>query len=164
MFGRDGKLSVIRLGTIAAVIGILLIVAAVAAVYIDRTSHQVPLDVEVYKGAIAWGAPRQLSVSARSVVYQIQGATPEQVVAFYQSKLNEFNGNSEESCQRSPSQGNFLEFEKGNTEVVPFQFSCMFDRSGLGVSQYTRVNIQPGIKSMKTEGMTIVEYEQHWQP
>jgi hypothetical protein len=159
---REGGFSIIRMGTIAAVIGILVIVGGVVSFFIDRASHQVPLDIEPFPGAASFGT-RDTSSYSRSVFFQIKGKTPEEVMAYYQRKLNEFTGDKNDKCVRAPLVGNFLEFDQGKEGVVPFQFSCMFDRSGFQVSQYTRVNIQPGIKANKTEGATIVEHEQYWQ-
>jgi hypothetical protein len=161
MRGRSGGFSIIRVGTIVAIVGAVLIVGAVVSFYLDRSSHQVPLEIDLYPGAAKAGEiPR--SNAGRSVYFQIQGATAEQVVEYYQHKMDQFYGNSEEKCQRMPLTGNFPEYDKGQPNVPPYQFSCMFDRSGFQTTQTTRVNIQPGIGDAK--GKTMVEYDQHWQP
>jgi len=54
ILGRDGNLSFIRVGTIAAIIGILLIVVGIVLFLVDRASRQVPLEIEVYPGASLW--------------------------------------------------------------------------------------------------------------
>jgi len=162
ILGRDGNLSFIRVGTIAAIIGILLIVIGIVLFLVDRASRQVPLEIEVYPGASLWfEAPR--STQARQVVYRAQGATAEDVVAYYQRKLTEFSGGNIEACVRFPDNGNYEAYDRGDKTIVPYYYSCMFDRSGFQVSQYTRVNIQPGIEANDSLGITIIEYEQYWQ-
>ncbi len=162
ILGRDGNISVIRVGTLAAIFGIFLIIAAVIWFYVDRAAHQAPLDIEPFPNA-EQRAVTPLSSYARNVVYYISSASAEDVAAHYQQELNEFYGNTEERCVRSPSQGNFPQFDQGEPNVPPYQFSCMFDNSGFQITRYTRVNIQPGIKSMDTEGIVVVQYEQYWQ-
>jgi hypothetical protein len=162
ILGRDGNISVIRIGTIGAVIGLLLIVGGIILFFADRATHQGPLSIDLYPGATLWYEVKR-SPTSQSVLYQIPGANADEVYAFYQSKLNDFVGSNEERCVRAPAAGNFPEFDRGQPDVPPYQWSCMFDRSGFQITQYTRVNIQPGVASNQTEGMVIVEYEQFWQ-
>lgn len=163
---RDGGFSLIRVGLIAAFIGVLIIAGGAISFFMDRASRQTPLEIELYPGAALWGT-RTRSVTAQSVYYQVPNTSPEQVKDYYQQKMNQFYSGDEapelRSCKRNPSSGNFLEYDRGNPEVVPYQWSCMFDRSGFQITQSTRVNIQPGVASNGTAGMTIVEYEQVWQ-
>ncbi|MBI5669183.1 MAG: hypothetical protein HZC41_14355 [Chloroflexi bacterium] len=166
MLGRDGNISIIRVGTIAAIIGILVIIGGVVSFFIDRASHQVPLEIEVYPGAVLWGQ-RTHSGTARTVYYQVANASPDEVKDFYQQKMDQFYPSDVElelrTCKRSPLSGNFPEYDRGEPGVAAYQWSCMFDRSGFQITQSTRVNIQPGIQSNGTAGLTIVEYEQVWQ-
>lgn len=162
----SGGISIIRVGAIAAVIGILIIVGGVVSFFIDRASHQVPLEIEVYPGA-QWLGQRTHSPTSRTVVYQIANTTPEQVMDYYQQRMNQFYPADVESelrtCKRNPFQGNFLEYDQGQPGVAPYQWSCMFDRSGFQITQSTRVNIQPGISANNTAGSTVIEYQQVWQ-
>lgn len=166
MLGRDGNISIIRVGTIAAIIGILVIIGGVVSFLIDRASHQVPLEVEVFPGAQLWGQ-RTHSDTGRTVYYQIANASPDQVKDYYQQKMNDFYPSDTElelrTCKRNPLNGNFPEYDRGTAGITPFQWSCMFDRSGFQITQSTRVNIQPGIPANGTAGLTIVAYEQIWQ-
>lgn len=162
LLGRDGNFSLIRVGVIGAVVGIIFIVGGILLFFVERASHQVPLDVVTYPGATPLSTVNRSDIS-RSVYYQIANTTADEVANFYQQKMTEFYGGGDEQCVRLPSSGNFADFDNGEPNVVPYQFSCMFDRSGFQISQYTRVNIQPGIKSNKTEGSVIVEFEQYWQ-
>jgi hypothetical protein len=162
ILGRDGNISIIRVGTFGAIFGIILIIAAVIWFYVDRAAHQSPLEIAPFPNAEQRGVtPR--SNYARSVIYYIRSATAEDVAAYYQQKMNEFYGNTDETCVRAPSQGNFFDYDQGKPDVPPYQFSCMFDNSGFQITRYTRVNIQPGIKSMDTDGLVVVQYEQYWQ-
>jgi hypothetical protein len=162
LLGRDGNISIIRVGTIAAILGVLIIVGGILLFLIDRASHQTPLDIAPYPSATLWYTADHSNIS-RSVYYQIPGASADDVAAYYQNKMRDFYGTNDEQCVRLPAAGNFPDYDKGVKDVAPFQFSCMFDHSGFEISQYTRVNIQPGIASNNTDGMVIVEYEQSWQ-
>jgi len=164
MFGRDGNISVIRVGTIAAVVGVLFIVGAIVFFFIDRGSRQVPLEIEPFPGATTGGqVPR--STTSRTEFYQIPNVSPEDVVAYYQGKMDSFYGAGAEKelreCKRFPAFGNQFEFDRGDPGVTPYQFTCLFDRSGFFVTQFTTVIIQPGID--KNEGMTIVAHDQTWE-
>lgn len=160
LLGRDGNISLIRLGTIAVVLGLVMVVGGIVLFFADRASHQVPLEIKAYPGSVQIGVADRSDVS-RSVIFEVQGATPEDVSAFYQQELNQFYGDTQESCKRFPLSGNFPEFDRGTPDVVPYYFACLFDRSGFQITQYTRVNIQPGIK--ERQGSVVVEHEQYWQ-
>lgn len=177
IYGRDGKISFLRLGMLGAIAGVILVILGVITFLIDRTSHQVPLEIATYPGAQPAGEiPRANTV--RSLIYLIPGATAEEVAAYYQQKLDEHYGNAatdprREQCERYPpdydpgieSASDFLpEYNDGNPNVPPYRYRCLFDRSGLYMTQYTQVTIEPGIPANDTEGNVIVEYEQHWQP
>lgn len=163
---RDSGFSIIRVGVIAAIIGVLIIAGGAISFFMDRASHQTPLEIELYPGATLWGTQTH-SNTAQSVFYQIPNVTAEQVKDYYQQKMDQFYTGGEapelRSCKRNPLSGNFIEFDRGEPDVVPYQWSCMFDRSGFQMTQSTRVNIQPGVASSGTAGVTIVEYDQVWQ-
>jgi hypothetical protein len=164
MFGRDGNLSIIRVGTIAAIIGVLFIVGAIVFFFVDQSSHQVPLEIEPFPGAANSGViPR--SGNSQTEFFQVTTASPEDVVAYYQGKMDGFYGAGTEpelrECKRFPSSGEQLEFQRGDPGVIPYQYTCLFDRSGFFVSQFTTVIIQPGIDENK--GKTIVAHEQTWE-
>lgn len=169
IYGRDGKLSFLRLGILGALIGILVIVAGLILFFIDRASHQVPLDIDPYPGAQRLDGQLTRANNIRSIYFHISGASADDVAAYYQQKLDQFYGNnsndqSRETCVRNPRFENFPEFDEGVEGVVPYEYRCVFDRSGLNISQYTQVTIQPGIEATGTEGLVVVEYTQYWQP
>jgi hypothetical protein len=163
--GRDGDISLLRVGAIIAVVGILLIGGGIAAFFFDQNSYKAPLEIEPYPGATPWGSTRETS-STRRTVYLVDGATPEDVEAYYQQKLSDLDG-EEAACQRNPSVGE-IEAAKADSSVVPYTFKCLFQRSGLRASQTTTVTIQPGVfnadPEMNTQGKTVVEHSERWQP
>ena len=182
LLGRDGKISVFRASLLAIAIGGLFIVGAIVSFQIDQASHQSPLDIETYPGAVSWGG-KTTGRTERSVYYLIPNVDPETVVAYYQQKLNEFYGTNPDTesskpadqqepnyeCLRFPRTGNVDNYIP-DTGTVPYQYKCTFDRSGFQSTQVTVVVIQPGVSNSSdpnftnTEGQTVVEYQQRWQP
>lgn len=165
---RNQSQQVFRVGIIIGIVGILVVFGGFVLYFlIDQGSRQVPLDIPAFPGAEDWGRADR-GTSSRSIFFRIQNATPEQVAEYYNQKLQEFTGGSDEQCVRVPSEGNFLEFDSGTEGIAPYQFVCIFDRSYWGASQYTRVVIQPGAfdedPALNAEGMTVVEYDQNWNP
>ena len=165
MLGRDGKISMARVATIIAVLGILVVAAGVVSFYIDQGSHKVPLDIPAYPGAVPVGQT-MVATTTRREYFRVTSATPDEVAAYYNQRLYEHNGSHDESCIRNPPVGEFD--TAGVPNSVPYEYICMFDRSGFRTSQYTKVTIQPGLfnqdPKLNNAGMTIVEYEQYWQP
>lgn len=163
ILGRDGNISIIRVGTLAAILGILIIIGGIGLFFVDRASHQRPYDVDPYPGATLWYTTSR-GANARQVVYRIPNASADDVAAYYQKKLTELVGSGgDDKCLRFPSTGNYQAYDKGDKSAPPFRYSCMFDRSGFQISQYTRVNIEPGIEANNSVGMVVVENEQYWQ-
>lgn len=158
-------MSIFRTGTLIAILGILLVVGGVAAYFLDQNSFRTPLEVEVYPGAEAWGVVRETDTSRRAL-FLASGTTPEEVRVFYEQKLKAADGN-EATCQRIPSIGE-VEAAASDSSVVPYWFICLFQRNGLNVSQQTTVTIQPGVvnadPNLDTQGMTVIEHSQRWQP
>ncbi len=182
LLGSDGKISVLRVSLLAIAVGGLFIIGAIISIQIDVTSRRAPLDIEVYPGATPWGEQSR-GRSQRSLYFQIPDTEPEVVVEYYQQKLNEFYGTTPENergkplsqqipnaeCVRLPRQGNFSDYEPGNG-LPAYQYTCIFDRSYSDILQVTEVIIQPGVRNdsdpnaPNTEGMTVVEYRQQWEP
>lgn len=159
-------MSLFRVGTVIAIIGVLLILGGIAAYFLDQNSYRVPLDVEPYPGAESWGAVREVGATRR-LVFRIPSATPEDVANYYAQKLREFDASSTDSCQRVPISGE-LESAENDPSSVPYWYTCLFQRTGLRASQQTTITIQPGVfnpdPALNTEGMTVVEHSQRWQP
>ncbi|MBZ0299235.1 MAG: hypothetical protein K8J31_05835 [Anaerolineae bacterium] len=162
--GKDGDISLFRVGTLVAIVGIVLVVGGVAAYFLDQNSYRVPLDVEPYPGAESWGNIREAGATRRLVF--LTSATPEEVAAYYDEKLRALDG-AEQGCERIPASGEVAAAATDRT-VVPYWYKCLFQRTGLRSSQLTTVTVQPGVFSadpdLNTEGKTVIEHSQRWQP
>lgn len=165
LVGRDGDISLFRVGALIAVLGVLLLVGGVAAYFIDQNSYRTPLEVAVFPSADVWGSVRELSTSRRTV-YLVDDASTDQVVDFYQQRLSQ-QGGAEDRCVRTPDVGTSPAAATDPT-IAPYTVRCLFQRSGLGVSQQTLVTIQPGVRGTdaetNTSGKTVIEHFQSWQP
>ena len=159
---RRRGLSVVRIGLIAGIIGVVIVAAGVASFLIDQQSRKSPYEVQPYPGAEYWGV-RDVQAVSRDMFYRTP-ADPESVVNYYQQKMNEHYGDNVEHCVRVDSVVRASSAEN----AVPFQVRCMFDRSGFGLTQYTLVLIYPGLPDpdpyFNADGMTVIKYEQQWQP
>jgi hypothetical protein len=165
MYNRRGELSIFRIGLIVGLIGILAIGGGVLAFFADQASRQVPLDITTYPGAEAWGQS-DVSSASRKLLFRVAQVEPEQVAEYYQQRMNEFYGDSDFRCVRNPATGS-IRPQPGVPNPIPYQFACMFDRSGFSTTQYTRVIIYPGQPNSDpfydAEGYTVIVYEQLWQ-
>jgi hypothetical protein len=160
--GRDGKFSALRVAILVAVIGTIFVVFGVIFFFADRAAREGPFNIEVYPGATQL-SDESNSPTSRVVFYLVQGATAEDITAHYQRELTEFaRGDVMERCVRFPAVGNYLEFDRGETSA-PFEYSCMFDNSAFGMTQYTRVNIFPWIEANQPQDLIYIEYDQIWQ-
>jgi hypothetical protein len=165
LYSSGGKISVIRVGTIIAVVGILFVAGGFLAFNLDQNSFKTPLEVAPFPNSQDWGQ-EPLAGTGRKLYY-LASASPEDVVAYYQQKLNELNGSNDEQCKRNPFEGTFPDSDRPG--VVPYEFTCLFQRTGLNASQTTQVKIQPGVSNDDPEledtlGMTVISYEQYWEP
>jgi hypothetical protein len=169
MITRDGNISIFRLGLLAAGIGILALVIGIIALVTDQNSYRAPLEIAPYPGAESRGE-RVLSPVERIQYFVVGGGIPiETVATYYQQLLDQHYGQDantplgdREDCQR-------VEYESGE---VPFQFTCVFNRSGFGFGgalyQTTAIEIQPGVRNndpaLNTEGMVVIGHRQTWTP
>lgn len=169
----QNPINVFRVGIIGGIIGIVMIALGLFIyVTLDRGSRQRPLDIPLYQGATQWGAPKIVAPTNRRTAYIIPGATPEDVVAFYEQQLRQHYGGDatadEVKCKRNPLVGNFPDFDAGRPGVAAYQFTCHFSRDYLDMTQYTTIYIQPGIASddplQNALGSTVIEYVQVWTP
>ena len=163
--GKDGDISLFRVGALIAVVGILLIGGGIAAFFLDQNTYKAPLEVEPFPQATPWGKVNETASTRRSV-YLVDGASPEDVEAYYQQKLQGLEG-QDSTCTRLPAVG-VLEASKTDPSVVPYTITCLFQRSGLQASQVTTVKIQPGVfnsdPTLNTQGKTVIEHSERWQP
>ncbi len=164
MFDSKGKLSLFRVSIIGAVIGGILIVGGILTLNNDTNSRRTPLNIEPYVNAELWGAPTE-SGTRRTIFFRARGATSEQVVAYYQEQLANFSDG--ERCVRTPATGS-IPIDPNVPNSIPYKYDCMFDRSGVNSTQYTRVTIFPGVPSTDpfydSSDSTVINYEQVWQP
>lgn len=160
---RKGGVSLIRIGVIAAVVGFLLVAGAALTYLKDQNDKRSPFEIQPYSNAVYWGTS-DIRDTSRNVFYRVAD-TPESVVAYYQQKLNEHYGNSDQSCVRLPATGNAPGSE-ADPNIIPYLFRCVFDNSGFNTSQYTQVEIYPGRAdpdpNRNAEGLTVVKYMEYW--
>jgi hypothetical protein len=158
---RDGSISLFRVGTLVAVVGVLLVIGGVAAFVLDQNSYKTALAVEPYPGAEAWGRVNETR-NSRRLVFRTSEASPEQVADFYNQQLREFGAGTDEGCQRVP-----IANAGQNPNVVPYYYRCLFQRVGFRVSQHTTVTIQPGMPNadpaLNSAGMTVIEHSERWE-
>ncbi len=166
LFGRDGNISIVRVGTLAALLGLLFILGAVVTFFIDQESRRRPFDVPLIEGAEQWGDIEQSIVSPeRRVFYRVADKDTAEVAAYYQARLTE-HGDNADRCARIPSEGD-LPGTENDDRAVGHQYICLFDNSGFFATQHTMVKIWPGTASDDPEldslGMTVIQYDQRWQ-
>jgi hypothetical protein len=163
---RNRGFSVVRTGLYVGVLGLILILLGVLAFFADQSSRRTPFEIPPFPGAEVYGTPLQQSQFQRSVFYLVENATPEQVAVYYEERMRQHYGDSVESCVRIPPTGE-NPVPPGSSNVVPYQYRCLFDNSGFRVSQSTLVLIYPGYFNpdpyFNTLGKTVIEYQQSWQ-
>ena len=173
-FGKDGRISVIRTGLFFAALGAIFIAGALISVSLDQESRRTPFDVELPPNAEYWGPGTNSTSVTRSVYYRVPGGEANAIADFYQQKMDEHYGNDEntpqglrEICQRSPSVGEFNDYEPDNGNV-PYLWQCFFDRTSFRTVQTTLVTIHPGVPNddpnLDSEGYVVIEYDQEWSP
>lgn len=157
---KSGGPSVIKIGLIAGGIGILMVIIGVLAFTSDQAARRTPFNIDPYPGADEWGTADETNFS-RSIFYRIADVPPEEVVLYYQDKLNQHTGDSGEECVRFPQTGS-MPLDPNNPRAIPYEFRCLFDNSGFQTTQYTQVRIYPGYG--QNTGRTVIEYQQRWTP
>lgn len=161
---RGGGLSLVRVGLIVGVVGILVIGAGIIAFFTDQNSRRAPLTIDPFPGALAWGESDVRQTSRNT--FFLADAEADVVAAYYNQKLDDFYGDTVENCVRIPPEG-MMPAATDGSRSSPFQYTCMFDNSGFSSTQYTRVVIYPGQHhddpALNAEGRTIIKYEQLWQ-
>lgn len=170
LLGKDGKISVIRIGTLIAVVGVVFFIGAGIWFYFDQASRRSPLNITPYPQAERLGA-RPSGGTGQQVFYSVplEGAPAEevtaQVAAYYDDRLANFQrGIAEDqrvSCVRNPADGIFPDYVPGEN-LVPYEYGCMFDRSGFGTVQWTEVTIRPGLPEQDQQDVVVITYDQQW--
>lgn len=160
---RNSGFSLIRIGVIAAVVGVLIIGGAALTYLKDQNDKRSPFEIQPYPNAVYW-SQSNVAATSRNVFYRVAD-TPESVVSYYQQKLNDHYGNTDQSCVRLPATGNAPGSDT-DPNIALYIYRCVFDNSGFNTSQYTQVEIYPGRANsdpfFNAEGLTIVKYIEHW--
>lgn len=170
LMGRDGNISILRVGTLIAILGVAVVIGGFILFQLEQASFASPLNIDLYPGAESWGENVQAE-NRRSLYYRVPNTSPDTVMTYYDELLAEHEGVSvldgqRERCVRNPLEGSFPDYVEGSGNV-PFEYNCVFNDAGFdGRLRYTRVRIQPGIRDNATQidntGMTVIEYEQYW--
>lgn len=166
LMDRSGNISVIRVGTAAALLGVIMVVGGWLAFSISRSSFQQPLMIEPFPGVEDWGQVNR-GTTARSLYYRINTATPEEVVEHYTQIMQRDFADTGESCKRIPFEGNYPNYTPDRRDLHPYEFRCLFVRQELAGTHHTIVTIQPGTydpePDRNSEGYTVIEHEQQWE-
>lgn len=159
-------MSGVRIAIIAVIIGAVLIIGGIITYQTDLNSRRSPLNIDPIPGAESYGNAVSDRSNDRTFYFRVPDLTVDQVVAYYQGKLSEFSGGITR-CVRTPSQGE-VPLDPNVEDSIPFRFDCLFDRSGIGTTQYTNVRIFPGLPNeeplLNNFGYTVIGYQQVWQP
>jgi len=145
--------TMVRLALAVAVIGIVLVVVGVIAFFSYRANRNKPLEVKVYPGAALVNEERLYDGFDHQ---QYVSTDPfEEIEAFYDRQ-------DDMECER---QYRVVEDRPGQEplkEDVLFT-RCQIDHSGLGMTQYTSVVIQPAFDdNQNPTGQIIIDVQRHW--
>lgn len=186
IMNRKGNVSFFRLGMAFGVLGIIVIIGGIILFNFEQQRFESPLEVELYPGAADWGE-RPMTRFSRQLLYQVSNADPSEVARFYDEKMmDHYDTNADdferESCERFPRSTGVdplapfdanvedpLEGYAAGAGLVPYYFRCEFSETGIsmtgsGLHRATTVTIQPGVPETGTEGLTVIIYDQTWQP
>lgn len=168
--GRDGNISVLRVGIALVILGAAVIVGGFVLFQLELRTFKAPLNVDLFPGGQQISS-EESGQRSRKVVYVVPATTPEDVMAFYDQRMAEYydeplNAISRERCFRFPVADNFDGYVEG-AGTVPYEFRCNFNDSGWGGAlRYTTVVIQPGVRddteNIDMTGSTIIIYDQYW--
>jgi hypothetical protein len=181
LMDKKGNLSWLRVSILIAALGTLFLVGSVLAFFLDQSSRNGPLVIEVPAGAIK-GNEVVLAPAWKQIYYRVPGDNIDAVAEFYKTRMRSFYNSTAgeetgETCQRIPPAGYFTpnpneangiydaNFVVG--ESLPVVWKCLFDRSGLNNSQTTEVWIYAGLPNpdpkRDSTGFVVIRHEQRWQ-
>jgi len=166
-------MSIFRISLIAVIIGVVFLVGAAVAVLVEQQSYRAPLVIDAPTGAVRLGEVAEGTSGTRSTVFYETTQSVDDVLAHYDRLMSEFydtnpNDPLRERCRRTPAgTAVYANFQVGNG-TVPFEYKCLFERSGINVTQETLVIFQPGVRNdadgTNNEGKTMIYHEQFWAP
>lgn len=169
--GSDGSISLVRASLTIVALGAILIGIGIASFVADTNSRREPMNIALPDGAETWGGVDSRGPGWQFVYYRVPGGDLDALASFYDQEMIDHYGNANdpqrERCVRFPTVGSFPDFDL-EAGLIPFYWSCMFDRSGLSSTQWTQVRLQPGIPNedplLSSEGYAVIVYEQRWTP
>jgi hypothetical protein len=143
----------VQLALVVVAVGIVLIVAGVVVFFSYRASRDKPLKVKLYPGATLVNSE---TVSGGFKHQQYVSDDPFEDVEQFFAKQDDM------VCQR---QYRVVQTRPGQEPIKedPQYTRCQIDHSGLGVTQYTTVLIQPVRDANDAPtGQIVIDVQQHW--
>lgn len=145
--------TMVRLALAIAVIGVVLVVVGVIAFFSYRANRNKPLEVDVYPGAtlvnderLYDGFDHQQYVSTDSF---------DEIEAFYDRQ-------DDMDCERQYRVVEERPEQEPLKEDVLYT-RCQIDHSGLGMTQYTSIVIQPVFDDgQNPTGQIMIDVQRHW--
>lgn len=168
---KRGDISPFRVAVAIAIFGGIVLVAGYLIFSLELQNARQPLNIDIPPQSELMAVDDSNFAAGRRLVYYKTTITPEEVAAFYDQKLADFQGipvtdSMRERCRRQPREGNFRDYVPGNGSL-PYYWDCLFDNTRV-YDQLTVVRIYPGQRNDATgenfEGSTRIDYEQAWQP
>lgn len=185
---KRGSLSWFRVSVLVLVIGAFFLGFGFLTFQADQASRRSPFYPELPPNAAQWGVPQVITGTNQKTFYRVPAGIAEDIDAFYEGKLKQFYGVSEESnsslekCQRNPTVGEYTDIPDVQRPAndgkifdpsfvagvsVGYLYRCMFDRSTLNATQSTLVEFYPGTPNsdpaLNTQGDIVIVYDQRWQ-
>ena len=178
---KKGNLSWLRVSILIAVLGVFFLGGSIVAFFVDQSTRNSPLMIDVPPGAQQWGNDAILSATRKQIYYRIPGDNVDVVAEFYQTRMRTFYGGvpgeeAIESCLRLPPAGFYTDktnepggvydptFVRG--EILPVVWKCLFDGSGLNSFRTTEVWIYAGLPNSDpirdASGYVVIRHEQLW--
>ncbi|MCU0464299.1 MAG: hypothetical protein MUF38_06990 [Anaerolineae bacterium] len=166
---KQGNLSFFRLAIAVAILGGLFLVGGFVLFDLEQRNAQQPLTIEAPAGVELVAVDESRSEQGMRYMYYTTTLNADEVAAYYDRKLAEFQNTPveeqlRERCRRTPRTGDLQEYTPGNGSL-PFYWQCLFDNTRL-YDQSTLIRIYPGQRNDATgenyEGITRIDYEQFW--
>ncbi len=168
---KTGNLSTFRAAVGLAVFGVVVLVSGYLLFGLELRNAQQPLNIDIPPNTELMAVDESNMVGGQRYVFYKTPLTPDEVAAFYDQKLADFQNipvatKMRESCLRQPREGNIQGYVPGNGSL-PYVWKCLFDNTRT-YEQSTMISIYPGQRNDETgenfEGVTRIDYEQYWQP
>jgi len=168
---KDGTLSGFRVASGLAVFGVVLLLSGYLLFGLEVRNAQQPLNIDIPPNTELMAVDETNLSAGRRIAFYKTTLSPEEVAAFYDQKLADFQNIPvtdimRERCRREPRDGDLQGYTPGNGSL-PYRWKCLFDNSRT-YDQLTTISIYPGQRNDSNgenyEGVTRIDYEQIWQP